>query len=174
MSRPQHRPSRHTHAAPRPFSDWIGTAVLDQDVTLGPRLEAVAGLDRQRWCVVAITVQVACTPGVADSVWVDAVDLGAIDNADGGFFEILKLAAAHGSVPVTRFHLDGATADDILTLMTGCRFQVQLAGLDAALNVVSHENVRHENVEHESVRPHATSRTATSLRRRNGTVHGGS
>ncbi len=170
MSRSQHRPSRHTHAAPRPFSDWVGTAVLDQDVTLGPRLEAVAGLDRQRWCVVAITVEAACTPGVADSGWVDAVDLGAIDVEDGGgFFEILKLAAAYGSVPVTRLHLDGATAGDILALMTGCRFQVQLAGLDAELNVVSYENVSHANV-----KPHDTRRTATSLRRRNGTVHGGS
>ena len=71
--------------------------MLDQDVTLGPRLEAVAGLDRQRWCVVAITVEAAWTPGVADSVWVDAVDLGAIDVEDGGgFLEILKLAAVHG------------------------------------------------------------------------------
>ncbi len=165
MSGSQRRPSRHTHAAPRPFSDWVGTAVLDQDVTLGPRLEAVAGLDRQRWCVVAITVEAACTPGMVDSVWVDAVDLGAIDIEDGsGFYEILKLASAHGSVPVTRLHLDGATAGDILALMTGCRFQLQLAGLDAALNVVRHENVK----------PHDTRRTATSLRRRNGTVHGGS
>ena len=65
---------------------------------------------------------------------------------------------------MTRLHLDGATAGDILALMTGCRFQVQLAGLDAELNVVSHANVK----------PHDTRRTATSLRRRNGTVHGGS
>ena len=44
---------------PRPgvLNDWRGTAALQEDVANGPQLEALAGLDRNEWIVVGVTIE---------------------------------------------------------------------------------------------------------------------
>ncbi|MDO2968220.1 hypothetical protein [Mycobacteroides abscessus] len=125
--------------AGRTFLDWTGSIGLAEDITRGPRLEADAGLDRSRWFVVAINVELACSADATDRISVDAVDLSAfdIDAGSGGYQDLVTLANTHGSLPVTRIELPATTARDLLSLMTTAVIQVQLAGLDADINVVA-------------------------------------
>ncbi|WP_205538507.1 hypothetical protein [Mycobacterium kyogaense] len=126
------------------FEDWTGRIGLTQDIARGPRLEAEAGLDRHRWFIVAINVELACQPDTADRISVDAVDMSAcaIDSGSGGYQDLVALANAHGSLPVTRIELPAATARDVLAHMTNAHICVQMTGLHAELDVIAH--CRHE------------------------------
>jgi hypothetical protein len=121
------------------FSDWVGTVGLAQDISRGPRLEANAGLDRERWLVVAMNVDLDREDPRFTRVSVDAVDLQAldVDSVSGGFLDILAAANGHGSLPVTRIELAGATLADVLQHMTGGHMRVTVTGLDAELDVVA-------------------------------------
>ncbi len=134
------RGERQAYRSSRPFEDWTGRISLSQNITRGPELEAEAGLDRARWLVVAINVELGCDDDTGDRISVDAVDLGAfaVDSASGGYHDLVALVGAHGRLPVIRIELPAATARDMLRHMTNASINVQLAGLPAELDIVAH------------------------------------
>jgi len=126
------------------FSDWAGSVGLTQDITQGPRLEADAGLEPGRWFIIGINTDWVRTPtGTRHDVSIDAVDLTAFDTDNSSlFFELVMLARAHGSLPVTRIELGPTAARRVLQNITHARLRVQMAGLGVELNVVAHS--RHD------------------------------
>src|SRR5687767_6126024 len=94
-------PSRRLDAASTTWNDYVGTAAADDaDAFAGSRsLYDLAGLDRNRWVVVAVDLAVRA---VEPEVVVYAVDRAADPDSP---FDIDKVIGAHGYVPVTAVRL---------------------------------------------------------------------
>jgi hypothetical protein len=92
--------SRRLDAASTTWNDYVGTAAADDaNAVLGGRsLYDLAGLDRNRWVVVAVDLTVRTTQ---PEVVVYAVDR----TAEADAFDIDQLIASHGYIPVTAVRL---------------------------------------------------------------------
>ena len=92
---------RRLDAASTTWNDYVGTAAADDaDAFTGNRsLYDLAGLDRDRWVVVAVDLAVRSTE---PEVVVYALDRAADDESP---FDIDSVIAAHGYVPVTAVRL---------------------------------------------------------------------
>ncbi|MGC2655249.1 MAG: hypothetical protein WA317_17015, partial [Mycobacterium sp.] len=66
-------PRKLVDAAPTAFHDWIGTSALQEDIAHGPQLEVLAGLDRDQWIVIGMTIVPGCALSGADQVYLDAL-----------------------------------------------------------------------------------------------------
>lgn len=93
--------NRRLDAASTTWNDYVGTAAADDADAFSAQhsLYALAGLDRQRWVVVAVDLAVRSSD--------PEVTVYAIDRAgdDGDAFDIDTVIAANGHVPVTAVRL---------------------------------------------------------------------
>lgn len=126
------------------FHDWIGTSALQEDIGHGPRLEALAGLDRTEWIAVGITIAPACGNSPDDDIYLYAVNLPAlgIDASSDGFQELKAYAHRHRALPVTRILLHGIGLRKLMSYMTTGQFHLRAGGVDTTLDVV--EEVCHD------------------------------
>lgn len=132
---------RSDAAGAAPFHDWIGEVMLQENITFGRRLEALAGLDGNHWLAVGLSIEPGCGACDADEVFIDAVDLHSIDigEQNGGFRALVALANQYGALPVTRIRLAGISLRTLLAHMTRGHLRLQAAGVTAAeLNVVAY------------------------------------
>ncbi|MFH5822429.1 hypothetical protein [Georgenia sp. AZ-5] len=114
-------------AAAARSSDFSGTAAADEgDVTAGVTdMYAKAGLDRDRWSILAVDVR----------RWqgVDAVAVYAIDHAKyeiSGRSQLMALAAKLGHLPVVRFRVPAENVQDFIDASFE-RFSMRLVHHDA-------------------------------------------
>jgi hypothetical protein len=124
-----------------PFHDWVGEAMLQENIAFGRRLEALAGLDGNHWLAVGISIEPACGASAFDEVFIDAVDLHSvgISQRDSAFHDLAALANQFGALPVTRIRLHGISLRALLGYMTRGHLRLQATGVTAAdLNVVAH------------------------------------
>jgi hypothetical protein len=101
-----------------PFHDWIGEAMLQENIAFGRRLEALAGLDGNHWLAVGMSIEPACGDCAVDEVFIDAVDLHSVDigQRTSGFHDLVALADQFGALPVTRIRLTGISLRDAGTI----------------------------------------------------------
>lgn len=101
------------------FADWTGSAAMLEDIADGLTLEEVSGLDRARWAVVAVRVDVRGTSGDAGRVVAYAVDAAALGarHARQRHQVLSEYVQAHGALPVSRFDLHDVGLSDIFAQM---------------------------------------------------------
>lgn len=127
------------------FHDWIGTSALQEDIRHGPRLEALAGLDRMDWIAVGIMIAPACGNTADDDIYLYVVNLPAlgIETRSGGFHELKAYAHRHGALPVTRILLRDIGLRKLLSYMMAGEFHLRRGGADHTtldvLDEVSHD-----------------------------------
>lgn len=92
---------RRLDAASTTWNDYVGTAAADDADAFSAQqsLYALAGLDRERWVVVAVDLAVRASE---PEVTVYAIDR---QGDDGSAFDIDAVIAANGYVPVTAVRL---------------------------------------------------------------------
>jgi hypothetical protein len=121
------------------FHDWIGTSALQEDIGHGPRLEALAGLDRNEWIAVGITIVPACGNDADDDIYRYVVNMPAlgIDTRWGGFQELKAYAHRHGALPVTRILLRDVGLPQLMSHMTAATFHLRAVRVhDTTLDVI--------------------------------------
>lgn len=99
------------------YDDWLGTACAENSmVTSGGDLYELAGLDRDRWLILAIDLG-ASSHGKPPSwtVRVYAADRGALGFE--GVEDLDTVAKQHGGVPVVDILLHDVNLDDIIKCM---------------------------------------------------------
>lgn len=128
------------------FYDWMGTVSAQEDITAGPRLEALAGLDPHSWKVVGLGIIPACDNSCDDAVYFDAVDLTSLGIAGhrSGFRELIAFGEQYAALPVTRILTSGLGARGLLSYMTRAVVYAQAAGVaDIELRVVAQHTHHH-------------------------------
>lgn len=105
------------HSARSSYDDWLGTACAENSmVASGGDLYELAGLDHDRWLILAIDVD-AFSHG-APPRW--TVRVYAADRADLGFKgveDLEAIAQERGSIPVVDILLHDVNLDDIIKCM---------------------------------------------------------
>lgn len=93
--------NRRLDAASTTWNDYVGTAAADDADAFSTHqsLYALAGLDRERWVVVAVDLAVRSSE---PEVTVYAIDR---EGQDGSAFDIDAVIATNGYVPVTAVRL---------------------------------------------------------------------
>lgn len=115
------------------YKDWVGTAAAENSmIASSGDLHKLAGLDAERWTVVAIDMW-AHSHGEPPNwtVIVHAFDREA--NAAEDFEGMRRLLDERGSVPVTSVQVHNASLEDVVKCMKVVHFQLRnphLSGLD--------------------------------------------
>src|SRR3712207_1301485 len=121
-------PERHLGAAATRWDDYVGTAAADgADVVLGrPSLYELAGLDRDRWLVTALDIEVV--NGEPAAV-VYAFDRFA-DPGHQAPYDVEAVIAEHGHLPVKAFRLNQDTPVQTLLDQVFRRVSIRLVARD--------------------------------------------
>jgi hypothetical protein len=120
------------------FADWTGSVAMLEDIADGLTLEEVSGLDRERWAVVAVRVEVGGTSGDAGRVVAYAVDAAALgaQHPQRRHQVLSEYIQAHGALPVSRFDLHDVGLSDIFAQMKRGYLVFRASGYsDAALRL---------------------------------------
>jgi hypothetical protein len=112
------------------FYNWRGTSAFQEDIAFGPRLEALANLDRAEWIAIGVIIEPACTAHSADTVCIEAVHLASLGPGTAATFrDVMAYSERHGFVPATRIVLDGLGMSDLLRCMKTGIFHLRASWL---------------------------------------------
>jgi hypothetical protein len=111
------------------FYNWRGSSALQEDIAFGPRLEALANLDRAGWIAIGVIIEPACTAHGADTACIEAVHLASLGLGSAATFrDVMAYSERHGFIPATRIVLDGRMSD-LLRCMKTCIFHLRASWL---------------------------------------------
>lgn len=104
---------------------WVGTAAAEEDMHVSESLHELVDLDRSRFSILTIELNVGTEKGAKSSVKVYAIDRARHSLADASHEELMAFVRERGDAPVTQFEVHGVRAEQIMQRLMK-RFQVRL------------------------------------------------
>ena len=114
-------------AARTQYTDWVGTVAADDDITIySKNLYELAGLDSKEWTIVGIDVYVSRGSDGDVAVYAANRDQTGVTKYD----EWEPYVRVHGSIPVTRFALEGVSLEDVIDTTKRMKLSFRYASMD--------------------------------------------